>query len=123
MKDKKKMIGWVLSLLIFLFMVFVSAQGKFFEFEGKEEMFSKMGFTTETMFYIGIVEVLVAVLFLVPGRVGFLGSLLVTTYLGGAVVTHVRVNEPFFFPIIIGFLVWIAFTLRDKNFKKFLTSK
>ena len=123
LKDKKKFGGWILSVFIFLFMVVGSARGKFFEWEGKEEMFSTMGFTSELMFKIGILEVLVAALFLAPGRIGFIGNLLLTAYLGGAVVTHVRVGEAFFFPIIISIIAWAAYTLRNTEFRNYLTKK
>lgn len=60
---------------------------------------------------IGVAEVIVTLLFLVP-RTSFVGGILVTAYLGGATATHVRVGDPFYFPIIAGVLVWIALGLR-----------
>ncbi len=48
---------------------------------------------------------------LIP-RTAFIAAILLTAYLGGATATHVRVGEPFFFPIIIGIVVWIALGLR-----------
>jgi hypothetical protein len=109
--SKLKLAGWILSILLLLFMCF-SASGKFLDWEGKEEMFAKMGFTTELMYRIGVLEVAVAVLFLIP-RTAFLGAILLTGYLGGAVVTHLRVNDPAYFPVIIGVVVWIALGLRN----------
>ena len=86
--------------------------GKFLEWEGKTEAFSKMGFTNDLMFKIGILEVLIAVCFLIP-RTAFIGAILLTGYLGGATVTHLRVGEPFFMPIVIGVIAWIALGLRQ----------
>jgi hypothetical protein len=60
---------------------------------------------------IGVVEVIVAVLLLIP-RASFVGALLLTAYLGGATATHVRVGEPFFMPILIGVFMWIGYGLR-----------
>jgi hypothetical protein len=108
---KTQIAGWVLSFLIAAFLIFASALAKFTEWEGKATMFEKMGYSTETMFKVGIVEVALAILFLVP-RTAFLGAVLLTGYLGGATATHVRVEEPFFFPIIVGIVVWIALGLR-----------
>ena len=108
----KSIIGWILSGLLAAFIIFVSAGGKFADWEGKEEMFAKMGFTSELMTKIGVVEVLVTLLILIP-RTSFIGGLLLTAYLGGATVTHVRVVEPFYFPIIIGIILWIALGLRN----------
>ncbi len=104
--------GWVLSVLLALFLIVGSGVGKFTEWEGKEEMFDKLGWSEELMVKIGIVEVVVTVLFLIP-QTAFVGAILLTGYLGGATATHVRVGDPFFFPIIIGVLVWIALGLRQ----------
>lgn len=101
-----------MSGLIAAMLIFVSARGKFTDWEGKEEMFAKMGWSTDLMFKIGIVEVVVAVLFLIP-RVSFYGAILVTAYLGGATTTHVRLEEAFYMPIIMGILVWVSLGLRD----------
>lgn len=104
-------IGWTLSVLIMMFLTF-SAGAKFSRFEGREEMFAKMGWDSEVMYYIGIVEIIVGLAFLVP-QTAFIGAILLTGYLGGAIATHVRVHDPFLFPIALGVIVWIALALRD----------
>jgi hypothetical protein len=111
---KPKIAGWILSVLIALFLIGASAMGKFTQWEGKAEMFAKMGWTEEVMFKIGIVEVTIAILFLIP-RTSFVAAILLAAYLGGAVATHVRVGDAFFFPIIIGVLAWIALGLREPD--------
>ncbi len=55
---------------------------------------------------------IITLLFLIP-RTAFIGAVLLTAYLGGATVVHVRIGEPFFFPVIIGVLVWVALGLRQ----------
>lgn len=107
-----KITGWVLSILIAAMMIFLSAPGKFMDFEGKEEMFAKMGWGIEVMKTIGVIEIAVAILYLIP-RTAFIGAVLVTAYLGGAIATHVRINDHFIFPVIMGVLVWVALGLRD----------
>ncbi|MCA9030871.1 MAG: DoxX family protein [Planctomycetaceae bacterium] len=104
--------GWVLSFLLAAFLIVASAMGKFTEWEGKAEMFAQMGWAEDVMFRIGIVEVVVATLFLIP-RTAFLGAILLSAYLGGAVATHVRVNDAFWFPIVMGIIAWIALGLRQ----------
>ena len=113
MNGSKKMVvaGWILSALIALFLAGASAMGKFTEWEGKSAMFSNLGWDERLMLKIGILEVAVTVLFVIP-RTSFIGAILVTAYLGGATATHVRVGEPFYFPIIIGVLMWVALGLR-----------
>lgn len=113
-RSKSKIAGWALSVLLAAFLCLASASGKFVDFPNKEEMFAKMGWTTDVMLYIGIVEVVIAVLFLVP-RTAFVAAILLSAYLGGATATHVRVNEPFFIPIIFGVIVWGALGLRDRR--------
>ncbi len=111
-RSKAKIVGWVLSILLVALLSLASAGGKFFDFPDKEAMFAKLGWTTDLMFKIGFVEVAIALLFLIP-RTAFLAAILLTAYLGGATATHVRVGDPFFMPIIIGVLVWVALGLRD----------
>jgi hypothetical protein len=108
----KRIIGWVLSGLIAAFLILASGVPKFLDWEGKEEMMGKMGWSTDVMLKIGAVEIALAVLFLVP-RAAFLAAVLLTGYLGGAVATHVRVGDAFYFPIVFGVLVWVALGLRD----------
>ena len=110
-KSRMRIAGWILSGIVALFLIGPSAMGKFTEWEGKQKMFEHMGFTTDLMFKIGILEVALAILFLVP-RTGFLAAILLTGYLGGATVTHLRVGEPFFAPIIMGVVLWVALGLR-----------
>ena len=38
-----------------------------------------------------------------------------TGYLGGATFTHLRVGDPWYFPIIIGVLAWLGLALRDRR--------
>ncbi|MEZ6091347.1 MAG: DoxX family protein [Pirellulaceae bacterium] len=109
---KLRIVGWVLSFLLAAFLIFGSAMGKFTDFEGKAEMFAKLGWTEDVMFKIGIVEVAIAILFLIP-RTAFVAAILLAAYLGGAVATHVRVNDPFWFPIVMGIVAWISLGLRQ----------
>lgn len=106
-----RVVGWALSALVSLFLIVTSAMGKFTDWEGKDEMFDQMGWNTEVMVKIGIVEILIAVLFLVP-RSAFVAAILLAAYMGGATATHVRVGEPVHFPILIAAIAWVALGLR-----------
>ena len=106
-----RIIGWILSGLLAAVLVGPSAMGKLMEWEGKVAAFEKLGFTVEVMQKIGVLEIVLAVLFLIP-RTSFVGAILLTGYLGGATVTHLRIGEPFFAPIIMGVVVWISLGLR-----------
>jgi hypothetical protein len=70
------------------------------------------GYPQGAMLPITIVEVACAILYAIP-QTSVLGAILLTGYLGGAVATHVRVGEPFYFPLIVGAVVWVGLYLRD----------
>lgn len=76
----------------------------------------KFGYTEESLLPIGILELTCVLVYLVP-RTTFLGSVLVTAYLGGAVATHVRVSDAFFAPVVLGILVWVGLYLREPRLR------
>lgn len=106
-----KITGWVMSVVLTAFLILASASGKFTEWEGKAEAFEQFGYTEELMVRIGVVEVIVAIMILVP-RINFVGALLLTAYLGGATATHVRIGDPFVPPVVVGVFLWTAMCLR-----------
>lgn len=109
--NKSRLIGWILSGIIAAFLIGPSAIGKFVEWDGKAKMFEQLGYSSKLIIKIGVLEIILAILFLIP-RTGFIAAILLTGYLGGATATHVRVGDPFFMPIIIGIVMWIALGLR-----------
>ena len=64
------------------------------------------------------IELVCLVLYLVP-RTSVLGALLLTGYLGGAVATHVRVENPLLthtlFPLYVGAMLWGGLYLRESR--------
>ena len=107
----KRIAGWILSGIVAAFLIGPSAAGKFIEWEGKEEMFKHLGYSAPLIVKIGVIEIVLAILFLIP-RVSFVGAILLTGYLGGAVATHVRVEDPYYMPIVMGVVIWVALGLR-----------
>ena len=91
--------------------------GKFMDFDGKQQMLDHLGYTAETLRSIGFLEITLSVLFLIPKAEPF-GALLLTAYLGGATATHVRVGDPFYFPIIVGVVMWVALLLRSPHLRQ-----
>jgi hypothetical protein len=57
-------------------------------------------------------------LYLIP-RTAILGAVLWTGYLGGAVVIHLRINDPWLshtlFPVYVGIFLWAGLWLRDRR--------
>ncbi len=62
---------------------------------------------------LGIVELVCTILYAIP-QTSILGAILLTAYFGGATATHVRMGEPFYFPVVFGILVWAAMYLRER---------
>ncbi len=108
----QRITGWVLTGLVGLFMIGASGIPKFMDFPQKDEMMDKMGIPTALLSTLGVLEIGVALLYLIP-RTSFLGAILMTGYLGGAIFTHLRVGDPWWFPIIIGILAWLGLSLRQ----------
>ena len=106
----RKIIGWILTALVSL--AFIGSAGmKLMGGAGGDEAAAAMGLTAENIKLIGIVELISVVLFIIP-RTGLLGTLLLAAYLGGAIATHLEHQQPFFAPVIVQVLVWIAAVLR-----------
>jgi len=105
----KPITGWVLSGLLSVVMI-GSAIAKLVGPEPVIEGFSKFGLA-DWRIIIGIGELVSAVLFLVP-RTAVLGTLLLSSYLGGAIVTNMQHNESWIAPAVILVVVWIAAGLR-----------
>ncbi|TWT64658.1 DoxX family protein [Allorhodopirellula solitaria] len=109
--------GWVLTVLVGLFMIGASGIPKFFDFPGKDEMMAKLGLPLELIPTIAALEITVTLIYLIP-RTSFLGAILMTGYLGGAILTHFRVGEPWYFPLIIGIVAWLGIALRRSEILK-----
>jgi hypothetical protein len=79
------------------------------------EATAKLGYPVSVTFGLGVVLLISTLLYAIP-RTSFLGAILLTGYLGGAVSTHVRVQDGAFnalFPVIFGAIVWGGLYLRD----------
>jgi hypothetical protein len=74
----------------------------------------KLGWQESTLSGIGILELACLAIYLVP-RTAFLGAVLLTAYLGGAVAAHVRIGDAFVVPVLLGVLVWAGLYLRDER--------
>ena len=76
----------------------------------------QLGYPQGAIAGMGIVLVVSTLMYLAP-RTSWLGAVLLTAYLGGAVASHVRIGSPLFshtmFPVYVGLLVWGALALRD----------
>jgi hypothetical protein len=46
-----------------------------------------------------------------------IGAILLTGYLGGAILTHLRVGEPVFAQFLFGVAIWGGLYLRDRRLR------
>jgi hypothetical protein len=109
----------VLSALPVLFML-TSSVMKLSRASMVVQGFAKDGMSAQTVTAIGIVELLCVVTYLVP-RTAVLGAILVTGYLGGAIMVHVRAGEPALIaPLLLGMMAWGGLYLRDERIRRLL---
>jgi hypothetical protein len=82
----------------------------------------KLGYPESVIIGLGVVLLLSTILYLMP-KTSVLGAILLTGYLGGAVATHVRVQEGWFsilFAVVFGALLWAGLWLRDERLQKLI---
>ena len=84
---------------------------------------AQLGWSPQHLPVIGALALACLVLYAVP-RTAVLGAVLWTGYLGGAVATHLRVDNPLLshtlFPFYVGALLWGALYLRDPRVRAVL---
>ena len=85
------------------------------------EATERLGYPIATARPLGLVLLASTILSLVP-RTQVIGGLLVTAYLGGATATHVRVGDPFWFPVAMGVLLWAGLVLRTPRLRALISA-
>jgi len=114
--------GRVLSGIAVLFLLF-DAIGKLLRPVAVIEGTTQLGWPASVILPLGIIQAVCLILYLLP-RTSFLGAILWTGYLGGAVATHVRIGNPLFshmlFPVYIAALLWLGLWLRDRRLRTLL---
>ena len=113
--SRARWVGRVLSAIAVLFLTFdtiIKLVGVKEAVEGTVQL----GYQPHHLPIIGAIEVVCLVLYLVP-RTAPIGAILWTGYLGGAIATHLRLDNPLFshvlFPTYVAALLWGGLYLRD----------
>jgi hypothetical protein len=109
--------GTIISAIVALWMGGLGAVFLFTNRAMVQEGMVKYGYPASAAVPILIVEIICAILYVIP-RTAMLGAILLTGYLGGAVATHVHAREPWFFPVVFGVLVWLGLYLRDPRVRE-----
>jgi hypothetical protein len=106
--------GRIVIALVSLFMLFDGGI-KVLRLAPAVEGTIRLGYPASVVVPIGLVSLISAFLYAIP-RTSILGAILLTGFLGGATATQVRVQDPwFFFPVLLGVLVWVGPFLLDKR--------
>ena len=117
--------GRVITAIPVLFLAFDVAI-KFANPPAVTEASVKLGLPPELAVVLGVVLAACLALYVVP-RVAPLGAVLLTGYLGGAVLTHARIGDPLFshtlFPVFVGAFLWAGLYLRDPRVKRLLAAR
>ncbi len=113
--------GRIISGFIVLFML-VDGGAKVMKFAPYVQATNRMGYAATLVVPLGILALTCTIVYAIP-RTSILGAILLTAYFGGATATHVRLGEPFYFPVAFGVLVWVALYLRDARVRALIPLK
>lgn len=114
-----KIISWVISIPICALLLF-SAYSKLNMSADTSRGFAHLGIPESIAFPLGITEALITILYLIP-RTAIIGAILLTGYMGGAILTHLRIGEPIIVQALLAILLWFALYLRDAHLRLILS--
>ena len=107
-------IGRVLTVLV-SFQFGYSAVAKLFPqtfYPQMTEQMIRIGLPETLLPTLAALEIMCIVLYLIP-ITAVLGAVLFTGYLGGAILTHLRIGEPVYMHIFLGAVIWLGIYLRE----------
>jgi hypothetical protein len=108
-----------MSGLVIAFMLFDCAI-KLLQLEIVRTSMAQLGYPQSSGLLIGIIEAGCLALYILP-RTAVLGAILLTGIYGGAIASHVRLNDPLFshvlFGVYLGLLTWGGLYLRDEKLR------
>jgi hypothetical protein len=112
----------IMSGIVILFMLFDSVV-KLIKPAPIVEGTLDLGYAEHHIIVLGILGLLSTILYAIP-RTTVLGAVLLTGYFGGAIATHIRMDNPLFthilFPVYIALLTWGGIWLRDEKVRKLI---
>ena len=111
-------LGWLITLVIAVNLG-QGAYGQLTESERSVGMFEAIGYPASAVLLIGVLQAAAVVLYVVPWT-AFLGGLLLTAYLGGAVAAHIRMEDSVahaLTPVLYAVALWAALFLRSERIR------
>jgi hypothetical protein len=117
-----KVAGWIFSLLSILFLL-VDGSMKLAGARASMQATMELGFDAGQVRTLGAVLLLCTMLYAIP-RTSILGAVLITAYLGGAVVINYQHRTPvashLLFGVYVGVMLWAALWLRSEAVRSVL---
>jgi DoxX-like family len=114
--------SWIITGLITAFLL-LDVAIKFIQPKGVTAAFARTGWPLHLSVTLGVLLLVSTIVWLIP-RTAVLGAILLTGYLGGAVATNLRLENPLFtntlFPVYFGVLIWLALWLRDSAIQELI---
>jgi len=111
--------GRIMAGIVILFMLMDSIF-KFVANEAVIEGTTSLGYQLHHLPIMGTLGLLSIILYILP-RTEVLGAILLTGYFGGAIATHVRLDNPLFthvlFTVYLGILAWGALFLKNEKLR------
>lgn len=108
--------GWTLTVILGL-LLSMSAFMKLTQNEDAIAQAALVGIDAATYQFIGVIEIISLILFIIP-RTGIIGTLLLAAYLGGAIVTHLEHQQPVVTAVAVQTLLWITAFIRFPELKR-----
>lgn len=118
--------GRIISGFVILFMLF-DATLKFIKpVEVIQTTVNELGYAEHHILVHGILALTATLLYAIP-RTSIIGAILLTAHFGGAVASHLRVDNPIFshllFPVYFGILMWLGLWMRNTKLRSLITLK
>lgn len=110
--------GRILSILPVAVLT-MSAVMKFVQPAGFADGMAHMGVPLPLAPALGVLELACTAIYLFP-RTAVLGAILLTGYMGGAIMTHVRVGDPFIVQLLLGMMLWGGLYFRDARIRELI---
>jgi uncharacterized membrane protein YphA (DoxX/SURF4 family) len=87
--------------------------------DGVAQMFGHLGLSESLALPIALLELASVAIYLVP-RTSALGAILLTGFMGGAILAHLRIGEPPVVQASLAILVWLGLYLREARLRALL---
>jgi DoxX-like family len=117
--------GRIMGGIVILFML-MDTTFKFMITEDVIKATTDLGFQAHHLPIMGTLGLLATLLYIIP-RTEIIGALLLTGYWGGAIATHVRMDNPLFthilFPVYLGVLAWGALWIKNDRLRRLILNR